>query len=314
MPNNLFTAPCLRLQAEYQDGLEQEDFVEPCCFEVQLTDSKILEIPGQNGDETSYKSGNMAFKFDIRLQCAELEELLKEKKVAFFMRIVQNRCKYRLVKRLTPVTETHTTERGVENSYEAEFPVGGIETFRVEIFLAGIANTTWIHTDVDGELLELALEPGRVCAYARLQDKLEIPRSEIQVKLASIFMLKPCGPDNEFVNQGDFSCDATESDRLTIYVHRKDYQKVASFEKSYPQKFKANVVLPSLTSVLFQVYQSEQSGSSDSYEGTNWYNAIEKALFEKGLEIKNRKPEDALGDAQLLLDHPLLLTINENHE
>lgn len=305
MPNNAFSGPCLYFYSNLNNGEDLGDFGENCRFEISLIDSKLPV----STDLTSFKTDKLHLKFSVYLKCEELIDLLIKGDAAFFMRIVMNRSKFRIVEKLTPVGEICLNNESIHGIYEAFIPVDSLfGLFDIEIFLAGTRVAQWEHKDVDGDMLNILLTPGRICAFGKLAERYEVQRSETHIKLMSIFSLKSVSDDS--ILEGIVTCDPNEgSDKLDICVGKTYYDKLGVVAINSPEAFKDRIVLPALVSVLSQIYANSDENKNENcvsyYQEALWLQVIETALREQKIDIRQRSVSHAFLDAQLLLDCPV---------
>ncbi len=314
MSNNAFSGPCLYFSTNMNNGEAASDFGKNCSFSVALLESNLPV----NSDQTSFKTDKLHLKFSIKLKSEELTKLLIQEDVAFFIRIVVNRTKFRIVEKLFPVEEHRTETDSIDGIYKVDVPVDSLfGLFDIEIFLAGTRVAQWQHVDIDGDTLNLLITPGRICAFGRLPERYEIQRSETHIKLMSIFSLKSV-PD-DLIQDGVVKCDPTEgSDKLEICIGKTYYDKLGIVAKNFPETFRDRIVLPALISVLSQVYSPSKDNYNENivtdFQETLWLQVIETALREHKIDISKRTISDALLDAQLLLDRPALRIEDATHE
>ena len=314
MSNNAFSGPCLYFSGNINNGETVSDFEENCSFNVALVDSNLPV----NSDLTSFKTGNLHLKFAIKLESEELTKLLTEEDAAFFVRVVINRTKFRIVEKLLPKEVRRTETNGIDGLYEVDLPVDSLfGLFDIEVFLAGTHVAQWQHHDIDGDTLNLLLTPGRICAYGKLPERYEIQRSETHIKLMSIFSLKSIPDDN--ILEGVVRCDPTEgTDKLEICIGKTYYDKLAIVAGNSPEIFRDRIVLPALISVLSQIYSPSRENQNGNivtdFQETLWLQVIESVLWEHKIDIRTRNISDALLDAQLLLDRPVLRIEEATHE
>lgn len=286
------------------------DFGEDCEFNFSLIDRKLAI----NQDKTSFKTEKLHLKFCINFKCSELEKFVTEGIASFFLRIVVNRSKYRIV---LPLQEAEIISQ-YQRIFEADIPTDSLfGSFDIEILLVATNNARWEHKDIDGDIVDLKLVPGRICAFGKLPGRFEIVRSEAHIRLMSIFSLRKVL--DETVREGVVTCLASEAmDKLEICVDKNNYDKLAIVAKNSPQTFKDKIVLPALISVLSQVYstpsEAENGNSVDCFKDTLWLQVIESALGEFKINIHQRTIQDALHDAQLLLDFPAKRIEEYSHE
>ena len=315
-PSRKFSGPCLYAEG-IDDSVQAEgDFAEDCWFNAELN---FFLSP--NADATSYKTEDAVLQFLIQMNCPELAELAVSKEVAFFTRIVVNRTKFRTAVQLQKVSEgPWGDDSGVLiGNIEARIPVSPLfGSFDIELFLAATQNSVWKHRDSDGDQMDIALFPGRVCAYCRMPERYEVSRTQTQVPLMSIFLLKAIPDDS--IEPDVVSCTASEeSEKLEICVSQSSYSQLALAAKNMPEVFKDRIVMPALSSVLAQVYtpsddSSSMTNSASLFEDRHWFKVIDAALSKIGYQVRDRSVEDAFSDAQLLLDRPAKRVMGETNE
>lgn len=302
MANKNYSGPCLYLKTADEGDREEQDFLSPCCFEASLIESS-LPI---NDDKTSYQTGNLLLKYKIRLQCAEIVQLLAKGDAAFFIRIVINRSKFRFVKKLE-CREPELSGDCICGVYTVDVPVHSLfGTFDAELF-AAVTKTEpvrWIHKDADGDETEISRTCGQVVAYGRLKCG-EIERSDTSISLGSIFVLRKT-TDSEAAGIHY----SLEHDQVEIIVSDADdkFRRYADLSKKDPVLFKYAVVSPALTCVLSQVYASKQEGSSENcseyFQDYTWFQVIEKELRQRGIkdDVSKRTLDDVASDVQALIN------------
>ena len=315
-PSRKFSGPCLYAADMNDDSMQAEsDFADDCWFKA---DVNFFLKP--NTDVTSYKTEDAVLEFTIQMNCPELASLAVLENAAFFTRIVVNRSKFRTAVRLRKVSEGPLIDDSGQlmGVFEAQVPVSPLfGRFNVELFLAATRDCIWKHRDADGDEMDIALFPGRICAYCRMPEWYEVGRTQTQVPLMSIFSLRAI-PD-DLIESDVVFCEASEeSEKLEIRVARSSYSQLALAAKNMPEEFKDRIVMPALSSVLAQIYtpldsQTEENSAS-LFEETQWFQVLDGALAKIGLNIRDRDVSDALYDAQMLLDRPAKRVMGETNE
>ena len=304
-----FTGPCLYGSADEVERRELNgDFPEDDFF---LGTIVRQEISAEEGASPSSFAGEIDLQ--VCLRSKELLSLMDEGHVGLFVTVRSSRAKCCRSFELTVPQEERRTDEALEATYRIDLPVREMVD-QCSLTLAVIAKraAAWTHVDpLDGEVIELELSPGRVCAYHQILKNFRVSRDASDCNIGSIFRMEK----SEAVTEGICSCRLTDTDALTILVRPDAYDRMWACAKApmVQDAFVSNVVLPSLTNVLAELY-AENTDKSD-FEFCRWYEKIEFSLLNAGIaDISTRTIGDAFTDAQILLGDPIGKFLKANYE
>lgn len=300
MAKNKFSSPCL-YGAETKElcNALNEDFGQSDIFCAEILGEPHLEF--KNPQSQLVAEGYLDVRIELRSD--ELRSLLDTKLAGLYAFVRSSRAKCCKHYELCEPIQDRSTPEVLDATYRISLPIR--EMFgqsRLEVAIIGTASGIWQHSDpFDGEVVDIQMTPGRICAYQELLPNFEVERDELERNIGSVFVMRVA----DHVPSGTFNCSLYSGDKLIINVARDMYKQMTAFCQSsnHSKLFTSTVVVPCLANVLNQLYAEK---SKSAYETCKWYQLIERTLMELGEEsILSRSSDQALCDAQLLLSSPL---------